>query len=661
MNNWQRTIARSAVVAAALLLAAAITRAVYPSMTLDGVTLADVLVVGLMFLLTSWLSLWFAVSCVGFVLELLDRPSAAVPTVGSTAREVMGNPSCKTAVLMPVYNEDPGQVYPGVQAMRESIAEAGLSEHFHFFILSDTTDPDTWVDEERHWQSLDKGENLPRVFYRHRPRNIARKAGNIADFCTRWGAAYRYMVVLDADSLMEAGVLAEMVRRMEADHRLGILQTPPMPLGQLSLMSRSQQFIARLCGPMLSTGLGWLAGDGSNYWGHNAIIRTSAFTRYCGLSELPGVKPLGGEILSHDFVEAALMRRAGYKVQLASDLAGSYEQSPSTLTAYAQRDQRWCQGNLQHTRLIASKNIPLENRFHFLTGVLAYGASPLLVLFLVLSPLAFYTGHQTAPGRAAAIAAGVFAVVLTLLFLPRLLAYILAVRDRRERVGFGGPLRLAISTIGELALSVLLAPVLMTFHTLFVWSTLRGKSVEWSAQDRSGEGLSWGEAWRAHRWQSVLGVAVLAITLWMSPALALWLLPITLGLILAVPLSVLVSSKQVGMWLKQRGWLTTPEERHRPSIVRRYHRYLTEEAEASDQKHTFLEFLRDAGAVGEHLQLLEATSAVQVAQEDAVASVRQWLKSPRTSQLSRDEKWAVLSDPQLLETCHVGVWTTTSV
>ena len=652
MFQWHLTAARAALVMVAAMLGLFITSTLLPNMTVDGVTLADVLVAGLLFVLITWLGLWSGVATIGFLLELTGRRASNVELAPE-----LRNPNCTTAVLMPVYNEDPKAVYAGLEAMRESVADAGLGDQFQFYILSDSTDPDKWLAEEREWQQLDKRPKLPRVFYRHRPQNTCRKAGNIADFCERWGAAYRYMVVLDADSLMEASVLAELVRRMEADRRLGILQTPPLPLGDSSLLARSQQFIARLCGPMLSTGLSWLSGDGGNYWGHNAIIRVSAFTRYCGLSELPGKKPLGGEILSHDFVEAALMRRAGYKVQLAADLLGSYEQSPTTLTAYAQRDQRWCQGNLQHTRLIASKNIPLESRFHFLTGVLAYGSSPLWAMFLLLSPLAFYHGQQAPEGQAAWVPAAIFATVLALLFLPRLMGYLLAVKDQHERTGFGGAGRLAIGTLGELMLSVLLAPIMMTFHTLFVWSTLRGKSVEWNAQDRTGGGLTWGDAWCAHWWQTALGLIVAAVSIWMSPTLALWLLPITTGLVLSVPLSIMVSSKMLGQRLKRWGLLTVPEEVEPPAIVCRYRQHLTEIATRSPAEVPFLDFLRDATAVGDHLHLLESTKAVRPAEPAAKQSILQWVTAPRVRDLARDEKWAVLSDPELLEACHVGVWT----
>ena len=652
MSRWKLTTARFGLVAVALLLAFAVSSVVVPGMTVDGVMLADLLAGSLLFVLTAWLAFWCGLACLGFVLTVVDRLKHGRH---QTAEATPPKPNCMTAILMPVYNEDPTFVFAGLSAMRESLAEAGLADQFHFYVLSDSTDPDKWIAEEAHLNQLPKNPALSRVFYRHRPKNVCRKAGNIADFCQRWGAAYRYMVVLDADSLMEARTLAEMVRRMEADRRLGILQTPPLPLGTGSLLARSQQFIARLCGPILSVGLSWVSGDGGNYWGHNAIIRIDAFTRYCGLSELPGKKPLGGEILSHDFVEAALMRRAGYKVQLAADLAGSYEQSPTTLTTYTQRDQRWCQGNLQHTRLIVSKNIPVENRFHFLTGVMAYGSSPLLVMFLLLSPLAFIHAGSTSP-VSPWVSASLFGLVLFLLFLPRMLSYTLAVTDKRSRNGFGGAFLLAASTLFELALSVLLAPIMMTFHSLFVWSTLRDKSVEWNSQDRSSDGLSWGAAWSTHWWQTGLGLATLALSAWMSPMLALWLLPISLGLTLSVPLAVLVSSQKMGERIKRWGLLTVPEESHRPAIVRRFNRYQDLADLQPTGYATFASFLRDAQAVAEHRHLLVTTNAAVPASAEMKDRVHDWLASPRRAEPSRSEKWAVLSDPQLLSECHIGVW-----
>ncbi|HYO23899.1 MAG TPA: glucans biosynthesis glucosyltransferase MdoH, partial [Lacipirellulaceae bacterium] len=339
-------------------------------------------VLGLFVVLTTWIALWFWIATTGFVLAW-RRCRATASGAGAKPRARLLSP---TAILIPVYNEDPREVFARVRAMLKSLERTGRAGSFDFFLLSDTTNPDIWLEEQWHWLELQRELKRPTaVYYRRRSRNAHRKAGNIKDFCERWGALYPLMVVLDADSLMDGATLVELVRRMDEDPQLGLLQTPTLPLGDRSLLSRCQQFAARLCGGLLACGLDWYSGDGGNYWGHNAILRTEAFTRHCGLSDLPGRAPLGGEILSHDFVEAALMQRAGYKVRLACDLTASYEQCPGTLPSYAQRENRWCQGNLQHARLIVSRAMPLSNRFHFLTGVLAYVSAPLWLAFMALS------------------------------------------------------------------------------------------------------------------------------------------------------------------------------------------------------------------------------------------------------------------------------------
>jgi membrane glycosyltransferase len=254
------------------------------------------------------------------------------------------------------------------------------------FVLSDTTDPDIWLAEIDAWQEMrgavPGGE---RIFYRRRLRNVKRKTGNIEDFVTRWGGAYAYMLVLDADSIMAAGAMAELVRRMDANPDVGLIQAPPKLVRGRSPFARVLQFSGELYGPLSASGISyWALGEG-NYWGHNAIIRTAPFADLCGLPLLPGKAPLGGEILSHDFVEAALLRRGGWQVWIADDLAGSYEEPPPTVADFATRDRRWCQGNLQHAKVLLARNLHWVSRLHLAIGIMAYVTSPLWLLFLLLS------------------------------------------------------------------------------------------------------------------------------------------------------------------------------------------------------------------------------------------------------------------------------------
>ncbi|MEZ5584202.1 MAG: glucans biosynthesis glucosyltransferase MdoH [Candidatus Competibacteraceae bacterium] len=279
----------------------------------DGISPLEVVLLLLYAVLLLWICASFWTATIGFVIRLTRRDRCAISaTIGSTPVAT----AFRTAIVMPVYNEDPSRVFAGIGAIYQSLQEIGHLEPFDFFILSDTQDPDLWIEEELQWyrlcQSLHGGG---RIYYRNRLRNTGRKSGNIADFCSRWGARYRYMIVLDADSLMAGGTLVDMVRLMESNPPVALIQVPPVPVNRLSLFARIMQFASTIYGPLFTTGLNyWQLGEG-NYWGHNAILRVKPFADCCGLPDLPGREPFGGKILSHDFVEAALLlRKAGWQV-----------------------------------------------------------------------------------------------------------------------------------------------------------------------------------------------------------------------------------------------------------------------------------------------------------------------------------------------------------
>jgi membrane glycosyltransferase len=329
------------------------------------------------------LSFWTA--AVGFVIRLRGGDALGF---SRARRDGSSQPFTwpRTAVVMPAYNEEPARVIAGLAATYQSLESTGLLPCFDFFLLSDTNNPDTWVREEVAFAELRNSVSDPeRLHYRNRRENTERKTGNIADFCGAWGERYRYMVVLDADSIMTGTCLANLVRLMESNPQAGIIQTPPVPVNRRTLFGRLQQFATQAYNSIFITGLNFWQGGAGNYWGHNAIIRIQPFVQHCRLPTLPGKEPLGGQILSHDFVEAAFMRRAGWRVYLASDLGGSYEEVPPSLITYAARDRRWCQGNLQHTRLLLTPGLHIVNRLHLSLGVMAYLSSPLWLLLLLLS------------------------------------------------------------------------------------------------------------------------------------------------------------------------------------------------------------------------------------------------------------------------------------
>src|SRR5271167_3438068 len=327
-----------------------------------GTTTALEWVMVVLFVITfSWLALSFTSSVVGFI-WLLTHPRKPSPLPASLAE--------RTAVVMPIYNEAPSRVFGAMQAMLEDVERTSLGSTFDYFFLSDTTDANVWIAEERAFVAM--RERLPkaRIYYRRRRKNWSRKAGNIADFVAHWGGRYPHMVVLDADSLMTGEAIVRLAAAMEADPDAGIIQSLPLIVNRNTMFARLQQFAARITGPVIAAGLSAWMGHEGNYWGHNAIIRTRAFADYCGLPDLPGRPPFGGHILSHDFVEAGLMLRAGYSVYMPPTLGGSYEESPPSLIDVAARDRRWCQGNLQHSRIIAARGFVWASRQHFATGIM---------------------------------------------------------------------------------------------------------------------------------------------------------------------------------------------------------------------------------------------------------------------------------------------------
>jgi membrane glycosyltransferase len=490
----------------------------------------------------------------------------------------------RTALVMPIYNEDPGRTTAALYAMAEALAQNDAAQHFEIVIISDSTNVDAWIGESLAVDQLrrDLRETMP-VWYRRRWHNTGRKAGNVEDFVKRWGGRYDYMVVLDADSVMAPTTLVELVRRMQADPHLGILQTVPMLIGHWSLFGRIQQFASRVYGGLVARGVAAWSGDDGNYWGHNAIIRVAAFAQACGLPQLPGRRPFGGHVLSHDFVEAAMMRRAGWKVRMAPDLEGSWEEGPPSLVDIAIRDRRWAQGNLQHAKVIDADGLALTSRAHFLIGILSYLSSPLWMMLLIVGfaltlqatlirPEYFSSSFQLFPDWPrfdAPRMTALFFFTMLVLFTPKLLGLVRAMFSSRTRKGCGGVLGLTFGATIETILSALYAPVMMLVQTQHVIEIVTGRDSGWNAQRRHAAMTSWREAWGVHWPHLMIGVMIATIAFFISPTLLAWLTPTLLGLLLAVPLSKISGSVKLGRALGWLRLLTIPEEKHVPDVVRR--------------------------------------------------------------------------------------------
>ncbi|MFW8591591.1 glucans biosynthesis glucosyltransferase MdoH [Glaciecola sp. 2405UD65-10] len=541
---------------------------------------------GLSSVLFLWLAMSFWTSIIGFLLKLFKRDPL------SFSREMHAPVSAKAlaqkhAIIMPVYNEDTLRIMAGFEATVKEIAKTHSSEKFDFYMLSDTQDQDILKAEYCAWASLLKGlpENLSsRCYYRNRKDNTGRKVGNVKDFCQRWGKQYESMVVLDADSIMTGEKLLELAQRIEDNPNVGLIQTIPMPVRQDTFFGRFVQYAAQVYSPMLATGLSFWQGDCANYWGHNAIIRVQAFIDTCGLPPLKGKQPFGGDILSHDFVEAALLRRANWQVFLLTDSQGSYEEVPSNIIDYATRDRRWVQGNMQHLALLASKGLRLSNRLHFGFGAFAYASSILLLGMLLAGtadaliqantpPVYFTKAYQLFPTWLITkqnVMLITLWVTIALLFLPKALGILLTFIQRRHE--FGGGFNFLKSTVIEFFFAVLIAPIMMMFHSYFVINVLMGKSVKWEAQAREGRMIPWLQALRFSYLLTLVGLVWAGLTYVYTPTLFIWLIPVYSGLILAAPIIRLSSSVKFGRWCLRKGIFLTNTERQTPSAIRQVDR-----------------------------------------------------------------------------------------
>ena len=568
-------VRRALVIGGAVLLTVAAAGRMNQVLNGNGASTLGVLVLVLFVMLFAWIALAFTSVLGGVWASVRGRPVLGMAMTGP-----LPPLATRTALLMPTYNENPGRVMAGMEAMVESLRATGRLEWFDVFILSDTTQPDVWIAEEAAFLDLRARTGAP-IFYRRRPLNTERKAGNIGDWVRRWGGAYPFMLTLDADSLMEGETIVRIAAAMEQNPGVGLIQTLPVIVGGTTLFARVQQFAGRVYGPLIAHGITWWHGSEGNYWGHNAIIRTRAFAEQAGLPSMPGRRPFGGHILSHDFVEAALLRRGGWAVHMVPALGGSYEESPPSLTDVAVRDRRWAQGNLQHSGVLRTRGLHWISRLHMAMGIGSYITSPLWLVFLLLGLLISLQARFVRPEYFGAakllfpnwpvvdpvLARWMFIATMSVLLAPKLLAYILLLGNREQRRGCGGALRTLASLLLETLLGGLIAPTAMLIHASAVAGILLGRDSGWNAQRRDINRVAWRDVWAGY-WRHTTFGAVLAVCAYLiSPALFAWMLPVLAGLGLAIPLVALTASRTCGRALRRVGLLQISEERSPPPLL----------------------------------------------------------------------------------------------
>ena len=492
-------------------------------------------------------------------LSPLERRAASVEPVATGLS--------RTALVIPICDEDPEAVFASVEIARRSLARTGRVGDVDVHVLSDTRRSAVAAGERRLWETLPRASDLPTVFYRHRAINTGRKAGNVMELFDRTGDAYDFAVVLDADSLMSGAAIRKLIRLMEENPWLGIVQTVSYATGHDTLFARIQQFAVRVYAPLALRGLDFWQGADSSYWGHNAILRVAPFRAHCRLPVLPGEPPFGGEILCHDVVEAALMARAGWDTRLLPEFDGTWEEMPTNTVDLMGRERRWCQGNLQHGRLLGLRGLKPASRGHILLGIGGYLTAPLWWLFLLGGVLRVMTGPKDGLGLLAygatergPAAAGLLALAAVLILAPRVLNLLRAFADARLRAEFGGTGRLALGAALEQGIWLLLGPLLSLVNAGFVLWTVLGRVVPWVAQSRADRHVTLAEAWRCHALQAALGVA-LAVSAWAAGGwYALWLAPTYLGLIISPVLTSALSRTDLGRLSRRLGLFVTVDD-----------------------------------------------------------------------------------------------------
>jgi membrane glycosyltransferase len=511
----------------------------------------------------SVVGFWNAV--IGFLIMRFSRdPAAAVNPLAASIRGTEPV-TASMAILMCVRNESPDQVTRNLQPLMDGLVQEGVAPLFHVYLLSDSSDPDIIAAETSRFEAFAATwQGIIPVTYRRRAVNTAFKSGNIRDFCDRWGNNHDFAVTLDADSFMPAHAVLRLVRIAQANPTLGILQTLIVGLPSVSVFARVFQFGMRLGMRSFTLGATWWQGDCGPYWGHNAIIRLAPFIAHCRMPMLPGNGPLSGHILSHDQVEAALMRRAGYEVRVLAEEGLSFEENPPTLMEFSRRDLRWCQGNMQYWQLLTLPGLKPVSRFQLLFAIQMYLGSPawmaMTAIGVVLLALSDTPAAQYVPVKAGA-GTVLFAIMMLMTFAPKIASIIDILLTRAARWSYGGAMALAANIATETLFMILLTPVIALAHTIFLTRLFvfrRGGT--WNSQMRQSHAVPWRLA-LARLWpQTLAGCIVLGVVATKSPNDLEFALLGTTGLILTIPFAVATASPLIGHFFARIGICRIPEE-----------------------------------------------------------------------------------------------------
>ncbi len=519
---------------------------------------------------TPWIAIGFWNAVIGLVLSHVARDGLATAAPFLTRAPDTSPITSRTAILMTLRNEDPARAIARLRAVKADLDATAAGGQFDYFLLSDTSLPAIAAAEEQEVACWREEEGTRRIHYRRRELNTGFKAGNVRDFCLRWGEAYDHMLPLDADSVMGAQTVLAMVRILDRNPRIGILQSLVVGMPSASAFARIFQFGMRHGMRCYTLGATWWTGDCGPFWGHNALIRIAPFRDHCHLPVLPGAPPLGGPILSHDQVEAVLMRRAGYEVRVMPVEGQSYEENPPTIAEFVTRDLRWCLGNMQYLRLQGLAGLKPVSRFQLLWAVLMFASIPAVPLALAVLPFAAFGLEEAEAGALGEGAAWLYGAWLFMGQVPKLAGLLDVALTRGGLAAYGGGWRFAASAVLELVFSFLLGAVTALATTRFLLTLMFGRvRAGWNGQMRDAHALSFANAWRGLWVQTLFGGLVglaLALT---APVLLLWTAPLLAGCWLAVPFAMVTAHPAVGARLTALGLCASPEERRLPEILQR--------------------------------------------------------------------------------------------
>jgi membrane glycosyltransferase len=539
------------------------------ALSAGGFGLLDAVVLFCFAVTLPWTVIGFWNAVIGFLIMRFSRDAAEAVT--PVAARIRGDEpiTASTAILVCIRNEAPARVIRNIEPMIADLVAAGVADRFHVYVLSDTSKQDIAALEETQFGALaERWRGRIPLTYRRREKNTGFKAGNIRDFCERWGEGHDLAVVLDTDSLMPAAAILRLVRIMQAEPRLGILQSLVIGLPSTSAFARLFQFGMRLSMRSYTIGSAWWQGDCGPFWGHNAVIRLAPFIAHCRLPVLSTAGPFGGHVLSHDQIEATLMRRAGYEVRVLAEEDLGWEENPPTLVEFIRRDLRWCQGNMQYWGFLALRGLKPVSRYQLAFAILMFLGSPAWIGLLVFGTLG--TALATEPADVVHLSAGLWLLALVYLmwFAPVFATALDVLLRPDERQAFGGaPLFLANVVISTL-FNLLLVPIMWFGHTLFLMGLLLGRGIGWIGQVRDDHRVPWtlaaGNFW-PHTLLGWAAIIVLAVT---HP----WAIPVALlvagGLALSIPLAVLTALPAAGVLFARIGIGRLPEETAPPPMLR---------------------------------------------------------------------------------------------